>query len=997
MNFLQKKVAIVFVIITALFMPYLHAQQCGNEHFHHPPVSNKFPCPISSMDNQNRYNFGDIFYSPNEFSEVLQIRANVHVMQYSSNDPRNFTNSAADVATIERILGYVNSESLRNGSHDELCGGQAVPNSPLSTDTKIELVLNEIYYHVDPVGWRNNEQNANVLNYYGKNNYVDNTPLDDNSLNIFFTEPQNTTIRGWGPGYINEQNNCVVMFNIYSGLIMNGGSLPEWNFGRFLAHEVGHCLGLGHTWNDKVFEYTCGSPKSNQDWGSGGNLMMGYGESATYNTQLQAGHMRRVLTQTWRSKQLINPNPACVPARIRQDYTIVKDDNDASQSDFETLSFEQSYCGDIIVENNSTLTIKGNLYMAEDAKIIVEEGSKLILDGGLITSCNGKWRGIKVHGGSGQIAVETKNNATIENTKEAAVSMFASGGWLLGNGNAIVNLDNTIFNDCKRMLEMGSKTFQYNSSVINNCTQNNGKWGVTNWNCFGVQVTGNTFFNITNECIVTDRGQYNIYNNTVHSQQADILFANVSPGIGNNIELNQLNGAYTGIRSLGASLGDNQIVENQLFADEFDVFMDGDNHYSIKNNDITADYGVVSINNSFYSNTVSSNQFNGNFVGLLPEGDNNGYVFIDNCFQTSYADTYIEGQIFQVQAKLDGAEGANNCFTHQGVVTSSVYDITGNPNPFTYVEPNDLAVDCRDAVKAHSNVNRTQQGQSTNSCDNAGTGNGVFPEPINPCNPKKDIAHTSQAIQWLINRINQIANDANLTPSQKAKLISIYQRCLNRVQGLWVELMFKAGRYDEVRDYYTGQNTDEAILNTYASFVAQADYISAKAFLNGISRTEVYMQDYIWVQLLDLKRLQNDLNYTATPTELSVLETIARKSHPYAGYAKALYYWFTETIIESDLPQALQSIPRSELVNDGQNVNISVYPNPFNTSVSINVGELDGVTVVVADLLGQEFFKGRIEGGQLTISTSEWPQGIYLSSFYENDKILYQKKMVLVK
>lgn len=995
MLYLRLKV-IVIISVMIFFVPYLYAQQCGNEEDNYTSsTSSKLPCPVSSIDDQNKYNFGDVFYAPNESSEVLQVRVNVHVMQYSSSDPRNFTNNVADISSIERIIQYANTESLRNGSLDELCGGQVVSNSPLSTDSKIELVISEIYFHVDPVGWRNNEQNAFVLNQYCRDNYVKNTPLDDNSLNIFLTEPQNTSYGGWGPGYNGETSNCVVMFNVNSGLVSNGGSLNEWNFGRSLAHEVGHCLGLRHSWVDKIFEYTCGSPKSNQVWSSGGNLMMGYGQGASYNTQLQAGHMRRVLTQTWRSKQLLNPNPVCLPARIRQDYTIVKDDNDVPQYDFESLSFEQSYCGDIIIENNSTLIVEGNLHMAEDSKIVIQEGSKLILDGGTITSCNGKWRGIKVFGGSGQIAVETKNNATIENTKEAAISMFASGGWLLGNGNAIVNLDNTTFNDCKRLLEMGSKTLQYNPSVVNQCTQNNGKWGVTNWNCFGVQVTGNTFFNITKECIVTDRGQYNIYDNTVYSQQADVLFANVSPGLGNNIELNQLNGAYTGIRSLGASLGNNQIIKNQLFADEFDVFMDGDNHYNIKNNDITADYGVVSVNNSGYANTVSYNQMNGNFVGLLPDGMNEGYIFYENCFSSSYADTYIEGQISEYQINEYTQESANNCFTHSGIIGNDVFDLTGNPDPFTYVEPVDLVIDCRDAVKAHGNVNKVSLGDPSDACQYAGTGNGVFPEVINPCNPKKDTASTWQAIQWLTNRINQIANDSNLSPSQKAKLISIYQRCLKRVQGLWKDLMFRAGRYDEVRAFYAGQNTDEAILSIYASYVAEANYGLAKSYLNGISRTEAYIQDFVWVQLLDLKRLENNLNYIATPTELQNLEIIARKSHPFSGYAKALYYWLTETIIESDLPELLRTIPRS--VTFADEVEINVFPNPFCTSITVTCENHDGLNLVITDLMGRQVLAVDMESNKHTVNTSEWSQGLYLSSFYKDEKLLYQKKLVLVK
>ena len=54
---------------------------------------------------------------------------------------------------------------------------------------------------------------------------------------------------------------------------------------------------------------------------------------------------------------------------------------------------------DIIIQNAGSLTIRGTVHFAEGAKIVVEEGCALVVDGGLLTrACNEYWEGIEVRG-----------------------------------------------------------------------------------------------------------------------------------------------------------------------------------------------------------------------------------------------------------------------------------------------------------------------------------------------------------------------------------------------------------------------------------------------------------------------------------------------------------------------------------------------------------------------------------------------------------------------
>lgn len=65
-----------------------------------------------------------------------------------------------------------------------------------------------------------------------------------------------------------------------------------------------------------------------------------------------------------------------------------------------TLNYSQTCNTDIIVSNNSKLIIKGELRMAPDTKITIEEGSKLLIDGGSILNLcdNTTWDGIIAYG-----------------------------------------------------------------------------------------------------------------------------------------------------------------------------------------------------------------------------------------------------------------------------------------------------------------------------------------------------------------------------------------------------------------------------------------------------------------------------------------------------------------------------------------------------------------------------------------------------------------------
>lgn len=350
-----------------------------------------------------------------------------------------------------------------------------------------------------------------------------------------------------------------------------------------------------------------------------------------------------------------------------------------------------SIYGDIIVSSNATLTITSEVYLSKESTIDLEENATLIIDGGLLTNgCDDTWQGIRVTGGNTDFDVSIKNGSVVENTSSAAVSMFPPLPWpdMAQHGNGILQAENSTFNNTRRIVEFIAFQPSANGSYIRNCVQNGGKWSITNWNCQFVEVIGNVFNDITMNCIVTESGSFLIEGNEFHSGENDILFANVSAGIGSVIRDNLFYGSETGVRALGTTFDENSILNNNFATGLYDAWMEGDNFYEIYNNDFAAAFGSVSLNSGNSVNRVFRNKFDGNFVGLYSAEDFQGIGFYENCFDTYFADTYLNGATISFLG-AGFNQPANNCFTHLGNPNSSTYDITGNPDPFVYIEPAD--------------------------------------------------------------------------------------------------------------------------------------------------------------------------------------------------------------------------------------------------------------------------------------------------------------------
>ncbi|NVN96200.1 MAG: T9SS type A sorting domain-containing protein [Bacteroidetes bacterium] len=178
----------------------------------------------------------------------------------------------------------------------------------------------------------------------------------------------------------------------------------------------------------------------------------------------------------------------------------------------------------IEIEGNATLTVRNNIYLSENCKIIVKQGGKLFIDGGKLSSACGDhmWQGVEVWGNSNQQqessfsdpnqGIIQINGGTIEHAEEAIrlwnpddPTWTSMGGIVDANGATFLNNRRSV-EFMKYQNKAPNGNIYRNESSFTNCTfkvDDNYRGGssnpfsshVTLWDVNGVNFTTCRFFN----------------------------------------------------------------------------------------------------------------------------------------------------------------------------------------------------------------------------------------------------------------------------------------------------------------------------------------------------------------------------------------------------------------------------------------------------------------------------------------------------------------------
>lgn len=167
----------------------------------------------------------------------------------------------------------------------------------------------------------------------------------------------------------------------------------QWDAIKLLNHEIGHCLGLRHTWSgndgcdDTPNHPNCWNksktPPCDTMWS---NNFMDYNAHSSAWTPCQIGIIHKNLTnKSKKIRQLLEPSWCQLDKR----KTIEIKDN----IEWRGAKDLESH---IIIHDGASLTIRCAVSLPKDAKIIIHPKGRLILDGATLENdCGDKWLGIE--------------------------------------------------------------------------------------------------------------------------------------------------------------------------------------------------------------------------------------------------------------------------------------------------------------------------------------------------------------------------------------------------------------------------------------------------------------------------------------------------------------------------------------------------------------------------------------------------------------------------